>query len=196
MHNYATNSEERRFVPFFLAMAAVGLGIATTWFLGLWHFDLPWWAPPLDTMTYYGLLYWWFDEVLWKWQPLRSVGLVRVPILAGKWMGRVVPASAAGVQQAADIDVVVMIRQTWQQIRIDVSTTHSKSKSLSASLTLDGEAVLSYEYANEPLPSAPSTMHAHRGGARLMLSADNRLVGDYYSGRDRQSFGTIDLGRA
>jgi len=44
----------------------------------------------------------------------------------------------------------------------------SKSQSVSGNLLTRDGYTLSYEYLNEPKPSAPSTMHAHRG-----VSADD-----------------------
>jgi len=55
---------------------------------------------------------------------------------------------------------------------------------------------LVYEYANDPRPDATVTMHAHRGLAFLRLSVDGKqMQGDYYTGRDRANYGSMQLRR-
>lgn len=59
-----------------------------------------------------------------------------------------------------------------------------------------GDAVLNYEYANEPRAHAIDGMHAHRGTARLRLNCESQVLeGEYYTGRDRKSHGTLRLER-
>lgn len=53
---------------------------------------------------------------------------------------------------------------------------------------------LTFEYTNEPKSGAQDTMHPHLGLNRLRLSPDaTTLEGDYFSGRDRQTFGHMKL---
>ncbi len=54
--------------------------------------------------------------------------------------------------------------------------------------------MVSYEYVNEPKPLAPTLMQIHRGFADLTLSLDGRVLdGDYYTGRGRQTYGSLHL---
>ena len=72
----------------------------------------------------------------------------------------------------------------------------SKPHSLSASMVVtEDECILIYDYLNEPNPGAEETMHMHRWTARLVLTATDRLEGDYYTGRDRNNIGVIELRR-
>src|SRR5258706_167212 len=50
---------------------------------------------------------------------------------------------------------------------------------------------LIYQYQNQPLVGAANSMHMHFGTAMLRISEGGCLVGDYYSGRDRRTFGRI-----
>jgi hypothetical protein len=60
----------------------------------------------------------------------------------------------------------------------------------------NGRPELLYEYLNEPKPHAPSAMQIHRGHARLELAEDrSSLSGQYFTGRGRQTFGTLVLQR-
>jgi hypothetical protein len=102
---------------------------------------------------------------------------------------------SAGLAVKATLDV--KIEQTWTKMLIRGDARLSKSHSLSANLITDGECTLSYEYINEPKPPALDTMHTHRGLARVVVNERGAaLDGEYYSGRDRQNIGIIELRRA
>jgi|SRR5579862_2269741 len=194
MHPFATNSTERQHIPFFLAFIAIAAGIVTSWALSVFHIDVPWWAPPLDTMTFYGLLFWIFDRFIWKWRLIQYLQISRLPVLVGEWHGQVEPAER--IARGSAMQVTVTISQSWLGLSIRGVTSQSRSHSLSASLLVGDENTLTYEYMNEPLANAPATMHAHRGTANLTLQQGGTVLeGEYYSGRDRRSFGTIRLTR-
>jgi hypothetical protein len=57
-----------------------------------------------------------------------------------------------------------------------------------------------YEYSNVPkVMEANPTMFRHEGTQWLSLSEnsdESTLVGDYYTGRDRQTYGTVHLVRS
>ena len=75
-------------------------------------------------------------------------------------------------------------------------TRSSRSRSVAASLRADDPLTpeLHYLYSNEPYPTAPDTMHAHRGTAALRLKGAV-LEGDYYTGRGRREIGALKLTR-
>ena len=194
MHPFSTNSEERKLVPFFLAVLAIAMGVLTTYIFSIFHTGVPWWAPPLDTMSFYGLLFWLFDRFVWKWCLVHWSGISRLPNLEGRWRGRVEPAN--GEENVENLGIAtkfeMTISQTWLGLLLISETERSRSRSISAALLVGEETSLTYEYINEPRASAPATMHTHRGTARLVISGDGRtLNGEYYTGRDRQSFGSI-----
>jgi len=155
---------------------------------------VPWWIDPPSIMGVYGLLYSAFDRYLWQLQLLRKVGLVKVPNLKGIWEGTI---SSSFDKHGAQYRATVTIDQTWTAISINLETNPSRSHSLIAGIITEGSAgaVLSYEYLNEPKPVAKETMHAHRGTARLVLIGGH-LEGEYYTGRDRQNYGSLSLRRA
>jgi hypothetical protein len=127
---------------------------------------------------------------------LHRLRITRIPDLSGTWHGRVHPIETGGISAGlrVDTDVTIYINQTWTTMLIVGHTTLSKSHSLSGTLITADECTLSYEYINEPSASAPSTMHTHRGVARLTINDRGTVLeGEYYSGRDRQNIGTIRL---
>jgi|ERR1043165_1420831 hypothetical protein len=198
-HTYATDSDERKQIPFFLAAVAIGLTFAVTRFFHARHIELPWWSPPIDTMAFYGMLYALFDRFIWKFRPLRSIGLVRVPNLSGTWRGDVRPSSTTGTSAGlgAPTTITLTIYQSWRELMVKAQTGQSKSHSLSGAIVVADEPSLTYEFLNEPGAPAAPTMHTHRGVARLTLSQDGtELDGEYYSGRDRQNFGKMRVTRS
>lgn len=199
-HTYSTDSPERRYVPFFIAAAAIGAIFLTSHLLDEYKVILPWWASlPIDTMAFYGAFYELFDRYVWKWGLLRWLKITRIPNLSGQWHGQVDPAETKGVSAGlgAKAEITIRIKQTWTRLTIAGETKLSKSHSLSGSIIVKDERHISYEYVNEPSASAPATMHIHRGTARLFLNDKcTVLEGEYYSGRDRQNVGTIRLTRS
>ncbi|MDQ2975178.1 MAG: hypothetical protein M3R69_07180 [Acidobacteriota bacterium] len=188
-HPYATDSDERRYVPFVLAVIAVAVALGFSSLLKLISFELPAWVDGPSTMALYGLLYVAFRKHLWKLGVFRRVGFVKVPSVHGQWDGYT-QSSFDGDQHKVE----VRITQDWTHMLVTLKGAHSKSRSVAASLLICDTPILAYEFENEPLPSARETMHAHRGYARLELSADGHVLnGDYYSGRDRQTLGSIHL---
>lgn len=195
MHPYATDSDERRRLPLYM----VGLAILLAWALhrgtGAVGVSLPWWIDAPSVAGFYGLIYVAFDKLAWKLPLARKVGLVKVPDLNGKWLGIVKPS---GGEHAFEHPAAVEINQTWRDLCIRLRTENSGSRSvIGAVITQEaGEAVLNYEYVNEPNAQAVDGMHMHRGTARLRLTGDGEVLeGEYYTGRDRKSHGTLRLNR-
>lgn len=194
MHAYATDSEERTELLVVMALIAIGLAMLTHKVLHHFDWQAPWWFDAPSVGGYYGLILKWFDNYGWRLSVVRSLGLVRVPDLAGVWAG--------GVQSShggAEVAVSVRIRQRWMKCVVTMETSTSRSKSLTAMVCLDDdpEPTLTYDFINEPKPGAPSTMNMHRGTTilRYMPDALGRLEGDYYSGRGRQNTGAMLLQR-
>jgi hypothetical protein len=194
MHPYAADSNERRTITFGLAVLAV----ATAWLfgrlLGLIHFVVPWWFDAPSTMGFFGFFYTIFDRIVWRQRWVRRIGLVKVPVLEGKWKGEV---RSSFDEHAQAHEVSVIITQSWTRISLVLKSANSVSQTLVASLLVDTPegAVLSYQYRNEPKPGALGTMQIHYGTARLVLRDAAALDGDYYSGRGRRNFGSLTLYR-
>lgn len=189
LHPYATDSDERKRIPLYLAGIAIGSAIALSWLLQKIH--LPGWLDVPATAGFYGLYYEAFRRWIWRLPVLHRWGWVRVPVLCGSWNGHVVTSfdEATGKHP-----VKATIVQDWTHMQIRVASTYSKSYSIVGTVLTSDETVVDYEYKNEPLATATRTMHAHRGSASLILSPDNRVLsGEYYSGRDRQNQGSLYL---
>jgi len=197
-HTYSTDSPERKYIPLFLAAAAIGAAFLTFHLLKKSNIEGPWWIGPPDTMVFYGLFYLALDRLLWKFPPLRWARITSIPNLSGTWHGKVEPAPTPGVSTGLTTakDITMTIRQTWSELLVRARTEQSTSQSLSGAIVVADEVSVGYEYRNEPSAPAPGTMQTHRGFARLTLNdAETVLEGEYYSGRGRQNIGSIRVNR-
>ncbi len=188
MHPYTTDSNERKIIPLII----VAISITSAWILGKIPI-FPWWVDAPSVIGFYSIFYSFFDKYLWKKNIFRKIKLLSIPNLQGSWKGYI---TSSFDSHAEEYKSDIKIYQNWSSIQIILKTQASKSRSLTATiLTKDQDEVLiTYEYLNEPLPNAKSTMHTHRGTAMLSLSPDHqKLEGQYYTGRDRQNFGILNF---
>ena len=191
MHSYDLAGRDRVVVALFV------VSIFCVWLfhigVGTIGYEPPWWVSVPSYAAFYSVLYWLFDRYVWRFGLVSKLGLLRVPDLNGAWIGTVTSSYADGdpVQPFP-----VTIVQRWSKISITFETEHSRSRSVAASLRADDPLTpeLYYLYSNEPYPTAPDTMHAHRGTASLRLKGAV-LEGDYYTGRDRRENGALKLTR-
>jgi len=189
MHSYSIDSNERKYVPFLLTLLAILLAWLLHIMLKLVNFAMPWWIDAPSVMGFYGLLCFAFDSFLWKIKVLHSIGVVRIPNFNGIWTGCVLSSfSQHGDNHMGEL----IIRQSWSNISIVLESDLSKSYSIAASISINNPygTTLSYTYINEPKPTAGSSMHGHRGTCELIYRG-NSFEGEYYSGRDRQNYGTL-----
>jgi hypothetical protein len=190
MHGYSTDSDERRVVPLLLASLAISFAWLSSKLLLVIHLSIPWWVDAPSVMAFYGVLYALFDRYLWRNGLVSKLGLVRMPNLAGRWYGYLI-SSFDG--HAKHHDLMITICQSWTQIAVFLTTTQSISRSCAAVIQVDDPegVALIYQYQNQPVADATRTMHMHYGTAMLRVSIEGFLVGDYYAGRDRRTFGRI-----
>jgi hypothetical protein len=141
-------------------------------------------------MAFYGVLYAIFDRYLWRNGIVSKLGLVRMPILAGRWYGYLTSSFDGHAKRH---DLMITICQSWTQITVFLTTGESISRSCAAVVQVDDPegVALIYQYQNQPLADATRTMHMHYGTAMLRVASGGCLVGDYYAGRDRRTFGRI-----
>jgi hypothetical protein len=193
MHSYASDSIDRRIAPWAIAACAVAVAFLYGAFARSFQMSLPWWCETPSIMFVYGLLHWIYISWLWRGN-LCGIPLSRIPDCNGTWYGLLKSSHEGG----KIIEGMLVIHQTWSKIVCEFQAESSVSFSRMASLNVTPGASegLVYEYTNDPRSDAAETMHAHRGFAFLRLSADGKeFEGDYYTGRDRGSCGTLRLQR-
>jgi len=193
MHPYSIDIEERKNILLFLAVVSIVFSWSFYKILGYYQFSLWWWAESPSVLFFYGLLFVIFDK--WCWYYLKKINFIKTPNLNGEWKGNL---KSSFDNHSSEVKATLKIFQTWTRIKILLTTDQSSSHSESASIVIaapEGK-YLSYQYINEPKSEAVKTMSIHRGTGRLLFDEkENTLVGQYYSGRDRQNFGSLSFKR-
>jgi len=191
MHPYATDSNEREILLFYLALASVLISYCIKCFFDYLHINVPFWVSIPSIFGIFGSLYLLLNMWIWKSKLLHRLRIIRVTDLNGKWVGYL---KSSYNNYSTEIPVSIFIYQSWTKILIVLESETSKSTSRSATiLTFNPHcSSLSYEYVNYPNPASLTTMHMHIGSTHLDIVKDNReLIGSFYSGRDRNNVGDI-----
>jgi hypothetical protein len=193
MHSYASDSPDRRIAPWIIAIFAVGVAFLYGLLSRMFRISSPWWCEAPSIMSVYGIIHWVYSSRLWRCR-VCGLRLSGIPNCNGTWYGPLHSSYNGGT----NFEGMLVIHQTWGKMVIEFRTDSSASYSRMAALyiTPGPSEGLIYEYASDPRADAKETMHAHRGFAFLKLSTDrNWLEGDYYTGRDRTTYGTMRLRR-
>lgn len=189
MHPYSTD-ESRVQVYGLLAVAAVvasWLIVAVTS-----RFTWPQWlvsAPSLAAT--FTVAYRVFEVWIWRWAPLRGLGLVEVADVSGVYEGKLISTYRGPDGSNVERAVRFEITQTWTRLNVTMSVLTGESSSYSvsavASMGNDGRvALLKYLYQNKVSPAiADADMADHEGAADLRIDASGRLYGRYFNSRPR-----------
>ena len=194
MHDYAIDSRERVFVVRILFMAsALVSGIAAV-LIPSDFTPMRWLLPIPSIAMVFGVSYWAFDNWIWRWRFLRVIRLIVVPDLRGTWIGTIA-SSYSGFE--TDQHVTVTIEQTWTKMAVRLNAAESRSWSVTASVLTNAPEglVLTYLFDNEPEFESVRTMQRFRGTAILVSDTPGRLDGHYYTGRGRETYGSLKLSR-
>lgn len=195
MHQFATDSLERRNITASIAILTIPLAFIINELPRQLGYSIPWWFDYPSVLGLFFLMYEIFNKSLWKWEVFKAFGLVKVPDLNGKWNGTL-NTSYDGYK--LNRTVTASITQSWTEMIMYLETNQSRSYTLTSAILVNqpNGITLSYEYFDEPITTAPETMHSHRGSGILKLNVNNlELKGEYYTGRDRMTNGSIFLRR-
>lgn len=128
----------------------------------------------------YGLMYWLFDNYIWKCKLLKKV--LNVPDLNGHWEGNL---TSATYQTTIHMDLDV--EQTWSKISFVSTFPKSKSESNVASIFIERDGIVKVGFGfinrSRELP------HQYDGYNILDLDDDNHLFGRYFNNRDNNNVG-------
>ena len=194
MHDYAIDSRERVLVVRILFTAsAVVSGVAAA-LIPSDLLPMQWLLPIPSIALVFGVSYWAFDNWFWRWQFLRALRLISVPDLRGAWTGTI---ASSYTEFEKTQQVTVTIDQTWTKMAVRLNAAESRSWSVTASILTNAPEglVLTHLFDNEPEPQSVGTMQRFRGTAVLVSAAPGVLEGYYYTGRGRETHGSIKLRR-
>ena len=194
MHGYAIDSRERVLAVRILFMASALVSGVAAMLIPSDFVPFRWLLPIPSIALVFGVSYWAFDNWIWRWRFLRTVRLISVPDLRGTWEGTV-SSSYTGFEETQPVDVT--IEQTWTKLAVRLNAAESRSWSVTASVLSNAPEglVLTYLFDNEPKAESARTMQRFRGTTVLVRTAPSRLEGHYYTGRGRETHGSLKLSR-
>ena len=188
-HSYSCDTKDRYLVHVYLIVVSIGLAYLVQVGCNSVNCEIPWWLGIPGIFSIYGGLYYVFAVLLWKLHFFRVLFFIKTPILEGLYSG-VLKSSHDKFKSEMKTDIE--IAQTWDRILICLKTesSHSCSQSCSISIKDQPNPTISYLYLNEPVADSVKSMEIHYG--MCMLSINNlELYGDFFTGRGRQTYGTI-----
>jgi hypothetical protein len=195
IHAYSSDQEERVRVIIIIGILSVLLAWSLHLLLGYIPLSIPWWIDMPSVLGFFALIRAVFDRYLWRNKVIRKIFRIDVPDLNGRWEGQLF---SSYTNHSSPVNVGMTIYQTWTNIQISLETANSISRSRAAAFVINQPEIKSliYEYLSEPRPNAIDTMHTHHGTGELHIKVDDTLLdGEYYNGRDRQTYGTFNLQR-
>lgn len=204
MHTYSTDGESRVTISGWLGVFSFVIVV------GFDHLSnaIPSYAPyGLNSIVptvglVLGVIFLIWSKKIWSIDTLKNWGIIGTPDLSGEWSGTLYSSYNDDLdaleEEGVGTDITVRVQQTWRQILIELEGPDSHSKSTSASFVTTGvDPEVRYQYKNRPDIDSPDSMSSHIGNAVLSyLEQDDQpdeLIGWYYTGPQRQSYGTIKV---
>jgi len=191
LHAYSCDTKDRYLVHIYLIIISVGLSYLIQLTCNFLNKEIPWWLGVPGIFSIYGGLYYFFATILWENRLIRTIFFIRTPRFQGCYAG-ISRSSYDDFKLEKSINIEIF--QTWDKILICLNAESSQSYSQSCSISHKDHPAptLSYVYVNEPKPGSVKSMEIHYG--MCMLSFKNgQLTGEFFTGRGRQTFGSIDV---
>lgn len=140
----------------------------------------------------YAGLYWILNNHAWKLPALKRI--LKIPNLSGEWhcdglsLDKCPPVKWSGK---------VTIVQSWDKLRVHLKTHQSESDSVSAALIHDSAVGyrLMYHYRNQPRIGEIELSHHHGFAEIVFPSNSDEVIGEYFNGRGRNTYGSMKLSR-
>jgi len=157
---------------------------------------VPWYVETPSVLGFFGFFYWLYDRYIWRSCLFQRLTWLSIPDLNGSWE---INVRTSHRDFQTETSGFATIRQTSSSIAIQLRFPESTSSSHTASLMRSDPLApytLIYIFQSIPKPKAISTMEIHLGTTQLAISDDqSKLEGDYYTGRGRNNYGSIEFHR-
>ena len=188
-HTYSCDTRDRYSIHIYLIILSIAIAYLIQMICNNLNKEIPWWIGLPGIFSIYGALYYCFKTILWRWKILRAVFFIKTPNVEGKYSGII---NTSYDDFTSDKKVDIQILQSWDRILIKIETESSHSFSQSCSISIKDQAMptISYLYINEPMAGSTKSMEIHYGMCMLYFDKAG-LNGDFFTGRGRQTYGTI-----
>jgi len=188
MHNYSITNTKIRIT----AISLLAIGAAYVAFLlNPLISKLPISLQHLSPFAVFGAFFFIFDKLAWKLCSLNK--LLGVPNFNGTWKGN--GHSTSQKTRNGKFEVIIKVKQTFTQLIVDAKFNSSCSESFVANVDCVNplRAKLVYSYLNKPDGNAVKTQNEHFGTVELFCTKKNELSGNYFTNREPQTKGKLEL---
>lgn len=193
MHSYQIDVDKRNKPLWILMGVATLITTALSGWLNtlLAHPAIKCFVPVPSAFLIFMIIYWIFDNCLWRWEPIRWFFGISEPNLSGTWKGKLKSNT-----HKKEIDITLNIKQCWSKLSVTICFDKSVSSSFSAAILCSKSLpVLIYNYDNTPHDRESDTMTRHIGTTELTLINTKTLIGNYFNSGDRKTEGSISVTR-
>ena len=175
------NLSKKAHIIFFAALLPVSC-VFISWRVFELFPQLPFWMETISPLLAYGILYSLFEKYAWHWGIFRLFGIVNVPDLRGRWLGKQRSSHQVNGKNI-EVPACIEISQNFSRIIVRACYKRSQSESVIANFKeLNEVTYLFYTYDNEPNSLKSGTMEAHKGSIKLKyLPREKRLIGNYFN---------------
>lgn len=194
MHPYSVNtSTEKQTVLFILALISLGFAFLLNLVKGFCPW-FPHWLPLPTAFAFYGLLYYLFDNYIWKYSFIKNI--ISTPDLNGSYD---VVLKSSRDNYGKEYSGKLEIHQTWSKINIHLETKTANSYSKTAYIEIQNKKnfTLKWEYLSTKKPEYTSEDYMHYGVTRLNIDVENNILGkiegDYYTDICNHVYGKISV---
>lgn len=180
---------------FILALAGIGSLIAWLFYQGLeaLKIEIPLWLGTSGAIAIAGSIFSLYDKYFWSWKVFKFLGLIDFPDLRGRWSGQILSSHD---QLNSRHPAILEIKQSASELLVNLYTEQSQSSSIVATIIQDSDEVdsIRFIYRNEPDVDTPHSMQIHNGSCLLRYFPDvNILRGEYFTSRERSTYGTMEF---
>ncbi len=189
-HTYSCDTKDRYLIHIYLIILSIAIAYITQSICNNINREIPWWIGIPGIFSIYGVLYFGFSKLFWRWDLIRFLFFLKTPDINGIYTG-IIKSSYDSFQ--SEKNARIMITQSWDKALIELQTDTSYSYSKSCSITVKDQPTptISYIYQNEPKCGSVETMVIHYGMCMLEVSK-NKIDGEFFTGRGRVTHGTIE----
>jgi|SRR3989304_153936 len=192
LHHYTADTPDRIRVHIFLFIISTGLALGLAILFNQFGIQPYWWIESPSIFGFYGILFYFFNNYLWRVNYIRRIFFIETPDLNGRYKG---PLSSSYDDFQTSKTANYEIHQKWNKILIFSETSTSTSKSLAAAFWLSevNKKSIVFNYQNTPKADSAQTMNIHNGFADFYFDSSGTITGEFFNGRGRGTFGKVKL---
>lgn len=169
---------------FIILLPAISVGVG--WIFAKLFSDVPFWVETISPLAAYGILYNLFEKHLWHLPLFRVLGIVAIPDVRGRWLGKQTSSYKDGNGKHRKARVIMEIEQTFSSIKVETYYKNWHTEHCSASfIDIGGECTLFIMFETTPKVEYEGETTAHKGVTRLIQLPDGQLVGTYFNAMGR-----------